>query len=199
MWELCFDHSEPFYIKDRLGLNYIHHLLSHPNRPINVIELRNHYSKTSDQVQGSIEKALDHDFEEGGLPNIDGHMEEKVLDDRTMNDIRVRIKEIAEDIRVLREDGFNDDSELIQEKLDKMNALKDYGSAGTDKYGKLRTITIGIERARKSVQKAISESLQLIDQHDNRHTFFGYLKKSIETGNQCLYKPPHHNPPDWSL
>jgi hypothetical protein len=169
------------------GFDYIHYLLSNPNREFHVIELVHKINKTlpTEDIYNGVNKdeTKQQLIEEGLTSSLSG-----ATDDMMSN---VAIKNCHDSLKELRrklEDAIelNNEDEAVKLNVDieeiNMQLKKIRG-----RHGRTRKFADPAEKARKSVSKAYNDSLRKIK--DDHPTLWKYLKKTITIGIYSSYKP----------
>lgn len=176
-WIVCFEGSKHF-IKDLLGMKYISILLENPNISISCRKLY--------LPEKQLPNSLPNDQE------ICSNNEESVhpkLDSKARNEIKQEIEILKSQLTVAIEISDIIKQEDLKEKI---SELEDILKKDTNIHGTSRAFNDSIEEIRIKVTSAIERAIKKIgEQHS---TLAGHLKKSIQKGKECSYKP---NPKIW--
>lgn len=172
-WDIVYD-EKSIHPKNSKGLEYIHYLLSNPEREIYVL-----------QIVG-----VDENLSKGLSKNTG-----TLLDNRTTEQLKGRYKDLEEELEdkeIPKSDG------IIAEIEEEMEKIKKAFTSGLDKRGQPRKFANVADRARKAVSKAIKESLVKIkDKKEGNPALWNHFDNTLHTGTYCSYKPEH--PMNWQL
>jgi eukaryotic-like serine/threonine-protein kinase len=185
-WTISF-RGDTFRLRDLKGLRYIALLLGAPGQEIHVSEL-------VQAAEGRQARPVDRDLLEAGwspsLPSGAGPL----LDARTKEAYRSRLRDLDEDLEEARSWADNERVALIEEEIDAVTGelARAVGFGGRD-----RQLSSPEERGRVSVTKTVRSAIKAIDRQCP--ALARHLTASIKTGRLCSYGPPAEAPPRWDL
>lgn len=172
-WNIVYD-EKSIHPKNSKGFEYIHYLLSNPEKEIHVL-----------QIVG-----VDENLSKGLSKNTG-----TLLDNLTTEQLKDRYENLEEE---LEDKEIPKSDETIAGIMEEMKMITKILTAGLDKRGQLRKFADEAERTRKAVSKAIKESLDKIkDKKEGHPALWKHFHKTIHTGAYCSYKPEH--PMNWQL
>jgi hypothetical protein len=128
----------------------------------------------------------------GGAGPAVGGVEQPVLDERAMAEYRQQIRDLQED---LAEAEANADVERAHRLQVELDALVAELSGHTALGGRSRAFASAAERARTAVRKAVRRALDQLEEADPE--LGGALRRSIQTGRLCCYRPGPDTPARW--
>lgn len=162
-WRVWFE-NEPKMLKDNVGLRHIARLLSSPGREWRATELLS--------------------LEAGGeAPSPTGSAGE-ATDRRSLQDYKARLPQAEEELEVAEAAGESDQVVELQEEI---LAIKQHLKSVTGLGGRPRKVTDERERARKTVSKAISRSMDTLQR---KHVgVWRHLYKHLKSGTVFVYTP----------
>jgi hypothetical protein len=187
IWEITFD-GKTIRLADTKGLQYINHLISHPNEEVHVsrlVAIARKPTATRAVRKGEIQpdEPSDGPRTSGGYgASAIGHGE-PMLD----RDAISEIKETRQDLLNRIAEAEKNHDEAIAEKLQKeLHLLNKYANKMIYR-GKAKTLGNDGDKFRKSVSKCIQATLGKIEQE--HPTLWNHFTDSISTGWCCSYKP----------
>lgn len=157
------------YVSDRVGLAYLHELLTHPGRHIPALTLA------------------------GSGRNTGEYAPYELLDRQARQAYADRASELTEE---LAEAEANADIGRAEQLRAEMDALVDQLEQATGLGGQPRLFADQGERARTAVRKAITRALDEIEASDAG--IAEALRSSITTGSYCSYTPDQRHAIVWS-
>lgn len=146
--------------KTSRGMQYLAALVDRPHTDVHVLEL-----------VGSADHA---DRGDAGA----------VLDAAAMRSYRVRLTELRDAVETAEMLG---DGERAERARAEMEAIAAELARGTGKGGKARRTDSAVDRARSAVQRRIKDALDRIAEQDPE--LGAWLKRAVQTGNHCSYRP----------
>jgi hypothetical protein len=186
-WEITFG-GQTTHLSDIKGLSYIWHLLSTPREDVDVMEL---VAALENNLPGAEIGRYD---EERGDSTTDMGDDYPILDDTARQDYGKRLREISQEREEAEKLGNEDKSQKLDEEVEQ---IRQELQAGTGLGGRKRTFRTPRQRARSSVQQAISRARDKIA--GQIPALANYLELTIETGGHCCYKPSPDKQIDWKL
>ena len=187
IWEIAFD-GKTIRLADSRGLQYINHLISHPNEEVHVIELAAIARKpTAIRAVGKGEIQPDEPSDgprtSGGYGASAIDHGEPMLDPQAISEIKEARKDLLK--RIAKAEKNHD--EAMAEKL--QNELHSLNMHATKMFygGKVKNLGNHAHKIRKSVSKCIRAILDKIEQE--HPTLSNHFTGSISTGMCCSYKP----------
>lgn len=174
-WHISFDGEEAF-IKNRKGLSYIHHLLSHPNSKFSPIDLIRVVSPPSELPHPSDS----HDDHDSTSSQQDGF---EMLDGRALRDLRNRIAELDKDLES-SQTAPQEKALLEKERADIVSHLE----KSTNITGRIRRERGDQDRARSAVRQSIGRAIDLVEKKSPE--VGKHLREKIVTGSTCTYHLP---------
>jgi predicted ATPase len=168
-WTIAFDGCT-FRLKDSKGLQYLAHLIRHPDREFHVLDL-------------ATQRPADNDSRESGdraqrdlkIPSLDATAKAQYA--RRVDDLREELREAERNNDRGRSERARAEMELIGEQL-----ATAVGLGGRD-----RTAAHDAERARLAVTKRIKAALKAIQQL--HPSLARHLSLFVKTGYFCAYHP----------
>jgi hypothetical protein len=200
-WLVSMEDAETVIIKDSIGMSYIHQLLKTPYNPHDKTHVVQHYysvfpapaiqssSKEFSKMDSETQKALGMSARvsfSGG-----GEMA-KMVDPKTIKQVRARKKEIQEELNQLLP---NQNEELEISLTGELFGLDHYLNMVTDRNGNIRKDQQIEGKIRISFQKAVKASIDNI--RKSSPFIADHLSKSITCGWNPFYLPPYQM--DWTL
>jgi CheY-like chemotaxis protein len=174
-WTLAFA-GESFRLRDSKGLRYIAHMLRHPERAVQALDLVALVrAEPADPAPASSS-----DLPVGGLGDAG-----PVLDAQAKSAYRSRLLDLWSQ---LAEAEANADTGRIDALRIEIDALSDQLAAAVGLGGRDRRVGSAAERGRVSVTRAISDAIKRVREHSA--PLARYLDASIRTGTFCVYRPP---------
>ncbi|HWC37441.1 MAG TPA: tetratricopeptide repeat protein, partial [Acidimicrobiales bacterium] len=159
--------AEHAYVRHTVGMSYISALLAAPHAEIPAGEL----AGTSVLSTG-----------------------QEVLDSTALRTVRLRQQELQEELSVAARLGRPERSDRCRRQLEDLEA---YLRTATGPRGRRRRFDDATERARTSVQKAVSRAIDNICREAPR--LGDELRMSIRTGYRCSYEPRRGAPQRWRI
>jgi hypothetical protein len=119
-----------------------------------------------------------------GLAISNQEYTEEVIDDKALNEIKQKIRDLKEQIEEAHENFNTDRAEALEDEKEK---LEKYLLSATGLMGRSRNFNNPSEKVRKNVTNQISRCIKRIQ--ENHPTLGTHLKNSIKTGTLCSYSP----------
>ncbi|MDF3129455.1 hypothetical protein P0Y35_09645 [Kiritimatiellaeota bacterium B1221] len=159
VWEVIYEGSTPFHIKDSMGSKYVDWLLHHPGKTIPCLELEQMIQK-----------------EKEGLRS--GYNRDTNMDGAGKSGVRKRLRELTMERAKLESEGREAElKELDAEVQEIENALKGANRSNDDG-----------NRARDSVRKAIDRLYKNLNKTGAiEKSFSSYLKSKINAGYDIMF------------
>jgi hypothetical protein len=186
-WTISYQETS-FRLRHLRGLDYIAHLLRHPDVEFLALDLL--APTAHEPVSSSVSP-------QRVAPNapssyLDGT--EELLDSQARATYKRRLEELREELEEAQ--AFNDLGRVdkVQEEMDFLAAEL---ARAVGLGGRARTTTTSAERARVNVAKGIKIALTKIAEQSP--PLEHYLTTTIKTGLFCSYTPPPFNPISWEL
>ena len=190
-------------VKDSTGMRYIAHLLDNPDKKLHVLDLIKLVKKPvtgeSDfsryqigDVKRKKRENADDKTIQGDFFDISYRMEEpgeNLVDNKSISQLKERLEDITEELKDAEK--FHDIGRINDLKEEQAQILN-YLNSSLGLYGKSRKAVRDHDRARISIQKAISKSLQNLSKMNLSLEI--YLRNRINTGTFCSYNPDPDNP-----
>lgn len=172
-FELAFEGKSSFFLKESVGLKYIHCLLGNQNRPVSVQELAFiRQNNRNARVFYSAEEVSS------------GHTITNEYENGDVRSIIAKLKMLRDEKHIANDSGDFDKSEKLQYTIEQ---LEDY-----IKKARSTKSDDGLEKLRIGVKNAISKTIERIRNYDSDCA--DYLEAQISTGYTCMYKnPPSDN------
>jgi hypothetical protein len=198
-WKISFE-GKIIYPQDSKGFKYIHYLLNNPVKEFATLVLVREINKLLPLKDNDIYGNMDKEQREGQLleENLGRSLMRNtsdILDKKAIGQYLERIEEIDEelaDTEILKSDKTITELEKEKEQLQKQL------TSGQSKDGTHRKFIDEAEKARKSVSKAINESLYKINDERSGHlALWKHFKNTLTIGTSCSYKP--ETPIPWKL
>ena len=177
-WSIAYD-GQKFSLRDTKGLNFIARLLSEPGREIHALDIIG-----ADRGAGAADA--------GGQIIANLGSAGDVLDDQARAEYKERLEDLRSEIEEARAANDIGRTERLQEEIDLLTREL---SAAFGLGGRARKSGDAAERARKSVQGRISESLTRI--RKEHASLALHLTNAIRLGTFCCYQP--EKPTSWEL
>lgn len=166
-----------FHLPALRGLDYLHALLSRPDREVAALDLV--------RLVGG---------QGGAVAAGDAGDAGELLDDSARRAYRQRLRELAEELADAEAANDLGRAALLRAQSD---ALASELSRAFGLGGRARRAGSGTERARVSVTKCIAAARRRIERHDRR--LARYLAATVQTGTFCCYRPDTDRPLLWRL
>lgn len=196
-WEIGFN-GQMLVFQDRVGLKYIHTLLSMPNHLLDYLQLTG--SKESFQDNPTLDMSEFKDGNENQRGEITNKLGGTVEsgDDKTRDEIEKSIDTLQKEIKKINtklnnaENDINRNDEAVDDWIKKLIKYEEdlqYLMKNKSKYAKINKITTN-ERKNpgNAVRKAIKESIMMISTFNK--DLGDHLKKSIDRNNgKIAYSP----------
>jgi hypothetical protein len=195
-WIITYE-GETANLKNTIGLQYIHCLLKRPVIDFTPTQLVDKVSTvTPDAYRRSEEQQENKSAEDSSAGKVpDGIPFGQVLTDEAREDLLKRYKELKSDLEDDTETKY--DEEIVEIKNEMKQIMKSL-NASINKDGKSRSFADITERNRRSVSKAIKESLDKIKDTKNGIPALGkHFDIALKSGTSCFYKP--EKPIPWHL
>lgn len=172
-WDIVYD-ERSIHPKNSKGLEYIHYLLSNPEREIHVLQI----------------VSVDENLSKGLSKNTG-----TLLDNLATKQLKDQYENLEEELADKKIPKSDERIAGIKEEMEKITKIL---TAGLDKRGQPRKFADEAERTRKAVSKAIKESLVKIkDKKEGNPALWNHFDNTLRTGTYCSYKPEH--PMNWQL
>lgn len=120
--------------------------------------------------------------------------EQPLLDERAIVEYRQQIRDLQEELAEAEDHADLERAARLQEELDALVAAL---SGSTGLRGRSRSFATSAERARTAVRKAVRRALDVIDAADP--VLGDLLRRSVQTGRTCCYRPGPDAPARWTL
>ncbi|MBM4255312.1 MAG: hypothetical protein FJ147_05380 [Deltaproteobacteria bacterium] len=188
-WTIAYQGAS-FRLRHLRGLDYIAHLLRHPDVDFLALDV---LTPSHELVTQSVTQHHP-DFDEPSAPSshLDGR--EELLDTQARDTYKRRLEELRDELEEAQ--TFNDLGrvEKLQEEMDFLSAEL---ARALGLRGRPRTTSTAAERARVNVNKGIRIALAKIAEHcpPLEH----HLNTCIKTGLFCSYTPPPFDSSPWEL
>jgi tetratricopeptide (TPR) repeat protein len=179
-WEVGYE-GRTSSLRHRRGLELISFLVRHPERECLALELARE-GELQSRALGPEDREVCH------------NTSAPLLDAEAKRSYRQRLLEIRNEVEILREANDFERAAKLEEEQDFLTREL---ARALGLFGRDRKFGSDSERARKRISIAVTRAIQLISVHDAN--FGGYLKRSIKTGNFCLYSQDPGNPLNWKL
>jgi hypothetical protein len=167
MWVIRYE-GEDMYLKDSVGLQCISQLLSKPNDPVFVMELR---AIVSGQRPEMVTQSQSRD---------------DVVDQETLTDLKRRYLELQVDL----EDSQRDRNDILEKEIEEeMEQIVQYLCQVKAKGGETRKMSDDFEKARSATSKAFWRAVNLI--RNELPQLATHLEKCCVVGMVCNYDPEH--------
>ena len=174
-WSVVF-HADTIQIKHTRGMQYLAHLLAHPEREFHVLDLAGGGQTSARAIER--EAVAEH-----ATAEVIGDAGE-MLDPQAQAAYRQRLKDLQVELEEAQE--FNDVGRVDQLQTE-LDFLTRELSQAVGLGGRARKAASSSERARVNVTRAIRTAIKRIkDSHPNCGT---YLSRTIKTGAFCVYMP----------
>ncbi len=185
-WTLAYTGST-VRLKDTKGLQYLAHLLRHPDQEFLALDLVTELSAVSDQPSAAHQERFS--IHESQRTNT---IHEPVLDAHAKAEYRARLHELRDELE--EAEGFNDlgRMERLQAEID---FISEQLSAAVGLHGKDRKVGTNAERARLTVTKRIKDALKTIGKI--HPPLAHHLRACVKTGYVCTYTPPPDEAVAW--
>lgn len=158
-WDVTYDGSAVFHIKDTLGVRYLNYLFHHPNEPISAYDLE--IAIQPEKAEARTKNSIQND-----------------LDPQAIREYRDALHELQRERKKAEED---DDGAMIA-RLD--GEIKDIEAA----LRKTGQAPDSGERARGNVSKAIATvQRKLLKGSRAEKRFAEHIRKSVSPGHECIY------------
>ena len=186
-WTIAYQETS-FRLHHLRGLDYIAHLLRHPDVEFLALDL---LAPTADPVSLSV-STQHRAFGDPSAPTSQLDGGEELLDSQARATYKHRLEELREELEEAQ--AFNDLG-----RVDKLQQEMDFLAAELARAvglgGRARTTATAAERARVNVAKGIRIALAKIAEQSP--LLEHYLATSIKTGLFCSYTPSPVNPITW--
>lgn len=192
-WEIAFQGGEISHIQDRVGLKYIHLLLSNPNKPFSAVQMSQVGQLDPEMIKGNRPIDYDHMSEdqlerEEGLKKVGlKNSPDKIINSKEILILKNRLEKIGEELEKSYDDDPEQRSLLEEEQEEILNSLKNRRTPIID----------DIKKPRQAVTKAINEAREKIGEHSPE--LKKYLDQTIKTGKDCIYHPLVDLPITWTF
>ena len=188
-WTISY-HAISFHLKHLRGLDYIVHLLRHPDVEFLALDLMTPAHDPAISTGASPRVAF-------GDPSVQGSPLDgaaPLLDSQAREAYKRRVADLREELAEAQ--AFNDvgQVEKLQEEMDFLAAELTHA---VGLRGRTRTTPTAAERARVNVTKNIKTALSKIGEQSP--LLEHYLTTNIKTGLFCSYAPPPVNPITWEF
>jgi hypothetical protein len=195
-WKITYE-GKTISLKNSIGLQYIHYLLENPNVDFTPTELLGKVSKvTLDAYRKLGEQQERKSSEDDSVKKRpDGIPFGQVLTDEAREELMKRYNKLKSD---LEDDTEIKCDEEVVEIEKEMKLIVESLKTSIDKDGKSRNFADITERNRRSVSKAINESLDKIkDEKNGIPALWRHFDIKLKSGTSCFYKPK--KPIPWNL
>lgn len=173
IWVIRYE-GDDMYLKDSVGVQCISQLLSKPNDPVFVMELR---AIVNGQKPESVALIQTRD---------------NVVDTETLTNLKRRYLELQSDLEETQRDGNEVAEKEIEEEMEQ---IVQYLCQAKTKGGEIRKMNDDFEKSRSATSKAFWRTINLI--RNELPQLADYLEKSCVVGVVCNYNPEHRI--DWIL
>jgi hypothetical protein len=119
-------------------------------------------------------------------------IEQPLLDERALAEYRRRVTELEDELAEAERFADTERAARLHAELD---ALVDELTRSTNLHGRARSFVSSAERARTAVRKAVRRAFDQIESADP--TFGTALRRSVQTGRTCCYRPGPGVPRRW--
>lgn len=175
VWDVSFGGASAF-VRHKLGLSYIHILLSRPNRSISSLELQMVVNRT---YEDGVSKNA------GEVRCLRGNDAEssEILDHTALRSYKERLDSIKRDLEQAESNrDYGRHEALTKEKEDILEQLR----LARGLAGRQRGFPSGEERARKSISEAIRNAIRTLREHHQKLAL--YLEARVDRGRSCCYR-----------
>lgn len=188
-WTVAYE-GQTFRLKNTKGLYYITHLLRHPGREFQVMQLVSAFEKPQASLAEQTyckmgeDQLAEHNLRIGTFGDAG-----PVIDARARHELKRRRGELQECL----EAGHFETPEEAAEMRQEMHMIDAQLRSAIGLGGKARKSADPNERARKAVSKAVSRSLEMIRHHSP--ALWQHLHNALKIGYFCSYIPDR--PTNW--
>lgn len=175
-WTVRFNGAIARY-KDSRGLKYITYLIQHPDEHITAVSIVKQFNSVG-QPRMRIDSAASHDLVDKDHPDS-GY---KIADDEALSNYNNRLRDNDDEMQEAKR--YSDEAtkeRLTKERKEILSQIKHSKGIG----GRIRKTGGGGEKARQSVKKAISRTIEAIKQ--DLPGLASHLQSNIPTGGTCKY------------
>lgn len=195
-WKITYEGKTKNF-NNSIGLQYIHYLLEKFDKDLTPTMLVSEMSKASPEAYRKLGEQQERKSTEDDSvkKRPDGIPFGQVLTDEAREELKERYDKLKSDLKDDLEIKCDEEVVEIEEEMTQiMETLK----ASIDKDGKSRNFADIVERNRRSVSKAIDESLNKIKDEKNGLPALGrHFDITLKSGTSCSYKP--EKPIPWKL
>lgn len=170
-------------LKDIKGLQYLHFLLAHPGEEFHALRL---LSEVDGKALGHADntEVSERQFLDDGLSISSLGDAGLLLDDQARKAYKKRLDDLAEELKEARE--FND-FERAGRLEEEIETLKKELATAYGLGGRARKLADPVEKARKTISKAIGRALDHIKKNDEN--LWQHLQNALSLGLFPAYKP----------
>jgi hypothetical protein len=187
-WLIRYDGGDRFFLKDRKGLCYIHALISHPGTEFAAKDLNlEAIGHQSTQAEANLLSGMtpdELDSEEGMTQTRKLNDGDGATDNKTVESVRRRLREIAEERRDA--ESLNDQAR-IRKCDEESSQIHEYVGSVTDIHGKIRVMNQTSTKEGRAISKAIADAERAILEYDEG--FHRHLGSSLLSGSIFKYAP----------
>lgn len=189
-WDIAFEGSEIFHVKDSIGLKYIHLLLGRPGDPISAFEMAKMGRWEQNPDSAEYDGMTSDQLEAQGMrkANLDNSNKQRVeneqaraRDEQARAACEARLEEIEREIQ----ESANDPAK-VSELSEQWNMISEELGTTKPKTNPRSAVTMAINRAIKQINEYLPALAE-------------YLDQTIETGETCTYHPLIEKPIDWKF
>lgn len=191
-WTLTYA-GKTIRLKDAVGLRHIAFLMQTPDRMFPVFDLVVVARRQAPTIAGDLHSKMSKDqLQDEGLGRSDLGDAGELLDNKAISEYKRRLRVLERD---LEEAETNNDLGRKSQVSTELETIKQQLSSAVGLHGRPRRSAQSIERVRKAVTNAISDSLSKIQsEHED---LWRHLRNAVKTGTTCSYSP--EKSPDWKF
>jgi pimeloyl-ACP methyl ester carboxylesterase len=194
-WTVSYE-GRMFRFKDSKGLRYLAHLLAHPYSEFSATALASGIESATRIGSGSDAESVTSSRRVGADQVFATDLGDagEVLDVQAKAAYRLRIKDLAEELKEARKTGNEKRGIKVEKEIE---ALSTELARAVGLRGRDRRAASSTERARVNVTRTIRIAIGRIKEHHSG--LAKYLDKTIRTGTFCSYQPDPERHIFWNL
>ena len=182
-WTISFE-GHTFRLRHSKGLQYLGFLLAHPGQEFHANQILGEVNRNIQVSENSLSIKKQKQFIEDGLNFSSLGDAGPILDSQAKKEYKRRLDELRKELEEAKEFQNIEQADRVREEIE---AIEDALSAAFGLGGRVRKGVDPNERARKTISKAISRTLEHIQEHEL--SLWQHLENALSMGLFLSYKP----------